>query len=438
VGFDAPTLAFCGSHLAGRGVTTKNATSLARARELLRTSSPAFCIVDAELASGEAFRVVEFARDAHVPVALIGGAATEDWGDELGHFLHLDKPLGAAALERIVACFESRLIEEHGRPLIVGESPIMKRLQQMLRRISTSDATVLLIGESGTGKELVATTIHALSRRAQGPFLALNCGAMTPTLIESELFGHERGSFTGAVRRHNGYFERAHGGTLFLDEITEMPLELQVRLLRVLETRVVSRVGSAATIPVDVRVIAATNRDPQEAVRQRTLREDLWYRLQVVPIYVPPLRTRPGDVRILAEHFLAELNRAHGTDKTFTDAALQRLEDYRWPGNVRELCNAVQRAYILSDQRVIGPSGIQIEAAEDSKSHVFVRFRVGDSLATVEQRLIEQTLQCCRTKDEAARMLGVSNKTLYNKLRRYHQRAQPTVDEQRSPPVSVN
>ena len=170
----------------------------------------------------------------------------------------------------------------------------MKRLAATLERIGRSDATVLIIGESGTGKELVASRLHAASPRAAGPYLALNCGAVTPTLIESELFGHERGSFTGASRQHAGYFERAEGGTLFLDEVTEMPLELQVRLLRVLETRTVSRVGSSELIAVDVRVIAATNRDPREAVRQGKLREDLLYRLQVVPVHVPPLRARTG------------------------------------------------------------------------------------------------------------------------------------------------
>jgi DNA-binding NtrC family response regulator len=298
----------------------------------------------------------------------------------------------------------------------------MKKVIESLERIGPSDATVLIIGESGTGKELVANAIHAHSRRSRGPFLALNCGAVTPGLIESELFGHEKGSFTGAMRRHAGYFERAHGGTLFLDEITEMPVELQVRLLRVLETRSVSRVGSTDTIAFDVRVIAATNRDPQDAVRQRQLREDLLYRLSVVPIHVPPLRARKGDVRVLAQHFLAQLNRAGGTDKVLSEAALARLETYRWPGNVRELCNLVQRAYILSDDQLIQCANVAAEPQPPTANgEDFVRIQVGESLAVVEQRLIEQTLQHCRTKDEAARMLGVSSKTLYNKLRRYQQ-----------------
>ncbi|MEP6942181.1 MAG: sigma-54 dependent transcriptional regulator [Betaproteobacteria bacterium] len=309
-------------------------------------------------------------------------------------------------------------------PPLVGESPEMKRLASTIGRIGRSDVTVLIVGESGTGKELVASRLHAASARAEGPYLALNCGAVTETLIESELFGHERGSFTGALRQHAGYFERAHGGTLFLDEVTEMPLELQVRLLRVLESRRVSRVGSSELITVDVRVIAATNRDPREAVRKGKLREDLLYRLQVVPLHVPPLRERAGDVRLLAEFFLAQLNAAGGTSKAFSESALARLERYAWPGNVRELCNVVQRAYILAESRIITHPGVDRDALPPpapvaTGEHGSIQIRVGESLADVEQRLILQTLSRCRTKDEAARILGVSTKTLYNKLRRY-------------------
>ena len=234
----------------------------------------------------------------------------------------------------------------------------MKHLQRALARVGPSDATVLIIGESGTGKELIAARLHESSPRARGRYLALNCGAVSPNLIESELFGHEKGSFTGASRQHAGYFERAHGGTLFLDEITEMPMDLQVRLLRVLESKCVSRVGSSESLPVNVRVIAATNRDPREAVRQRKLREDLLYRLQVVPIEVPPLRARTGDARLLANHFLAELNRSASMSKTFSEDALERIARHDWPGNVRELSNVVQRAFIMAEGRVITDPGI--------------------------------------------------------------------------------
>ena len=307
---------------------------------------------------------------------------------------------------------------------LIGESPEMKRLASTIEKIGRSDATVLIVGESGTGKELVASLLHAASPRSTGPYLTLNCGAVTPTLIESELFGHERGSFTGASRQHAGYFERAEGGTLFLDEVTEMPLELQVRLLRILETRTVSRVGSSELITVDVRVIAATNRDPREAVRHGKLREDLLYRLQVVPLHVPPLRARSGDVRLLAQFFLDQLNAAGGTSKVFTESAMARLESDPWPGNVRELYNVVQRTYILTESRIITHLCVQHDALPPADPAATgelgsIQIRVGESLADVEQRLILQTLSSCRTKDEAARMLGVSTKTLYNKLRRY-------------------
>jgi DNA-binding NtrC family response regulator len=244
---------------------------------------------------------------------------------------------------------------------------------------------------------------------------------VSPNLIESELFGHERGSFTGATRQHAGYFERAHGGTLFLDEITELPLDLQVRLLRVLETRQVARVGSSENVTVNVRVIAATNRDPREAVRQGRLREDLLYRLQVVPIEVPPLRDRAGDVRLLAQHFLTQLNQAAGSPKSFSEAALARLEAYHWPGNVRELYNLVQRAFVLSEGPLITHPHVQPPERRDAAARASdtIRIPVGESLAKVEERVILHTLRNCRTQEEAARVLGVSTKTLYNKLRLY-------------------
>src|SRR5204862_486823 len=207
-----------------------------------------------------------------------------------------------------------------------------------------TEATVLVQGESGTGKELVAQTVHQLSRRRKGPFVALNCAAVSPTLIESELFGHERGSFTGAARTHKGFFERAEGGTLFLDEISEMPIELQVRLLRVLETGTVARVGGESELKVDVRVVAATNREPEHAVADGRLREDLLYRLSVFPIRLPALRERAGDVELLVRAFLAELNAAQGTRKGISRAALELLQGHQWPGNVRELKNALHRA----------------------------------------------------------------------------------------------
>jgi two-component system response regulator AtoC len=280
---------------------------------------------------------------------------------------------------------------------------------------------VLITGESGTGKELVAQTLHDLSRRRKSAFIPINCGAISPQLIESEVFGHEKGSFTGAVREHKGYFERANGGTLFLDEITEMPIELQVKLLRVLEEGTFMRIGSDRAIEVDVRVIAATNRNPHEAVAEGKLREDLLYRLQVFPLHLPPLRERGRDVILIADEFLRDMNRAEGTSKTFTTDAHEILMGRHWPGNVRELRNVVQRAYIMADD-LIDAACVRLEAgkAEKDTGGPFLQVRVGSTVAEVERRLMLATLeQCGGTKEKAAQMLGISLKTLYNRLREY-------------------
>src|SRR5580765_2286695 len=232
---------------------------------------------------------------------------------------------------------------------LYGACAPMRKLFRKIERLGRSDAPVIVLGESGAGKELVANTLHKLSARASAPFIAINCGALAENLIESELFGHERGSFTGALRTHRGCFERADGGTLFLDEITEMPLEMQVRLLRVLETGRFTRVGGDQEIGADVRVLAASNRDLRQAVASGKLREDLMYRLCVIPVTVPPLRDRGRDTLLLAEMFLEQLNEDNGTARSFTDEARTRLAAHAWPGNVRELKNVIHRAFVLSD-----------------------------------------------------------------------------------------
>src|SRR4029077_1487142 len=282
-------------------------------------------------------------------------------------------------------------------------------------------------GESGTGKELVAQTLHQLSRRRKESFVALNCAAVSPQLIESELFGHERGSFTGAARTHKGYFERAEGGTLFLDEISEMPTELQVRLLRVLETSTVARVGGESEFKVDVRVVAATNREPERAVADGKLREDLLYRLSVFPIRPPAVREGAGDVELLVTAFLAEFNATEETRKGISRAALELLRTHPWPGNVRELKNAVHRAFILADEE-IEPGPLPLLHAQIADGSVpeapaaagMVQLRVGSPLAEAERRLILATLhEQGGNKDKTAKALGISLKTLYNKLNRY-------------------
>ncbi len=330
---------------------------------------------------------------------------------------------------------------------LYGACPAMQRLFHTIARLGPSSATVMVLGESGSGKELVAQAIHQLSERSRKAFVAVNCGALPENLIESELFGHERGSFTGAARTHRGCFERADGGTLFLDEVTEMPVDMQVRLLRVLESGRFCRVGGDQEITASVRVIAASNRDLGQAVAEGRLREDLMYRLCVIPLPVPPLREREGDVLLLAEMFLAELNVEHGTDKTYTQQARERIAAFSWPGNVRELKNVVHRGYVLSDNEVnvdvpaasrdvasLPPaaSSVSVPSMPSINSAIAARasipaagvrditIRVGTSLDDAERTLIMATLESVAgSKAKAAQVLGISLKTLYNRLHAY-------------------
>jgi DNA-binding NtrC family response regulator len=300
---------------------------------------------------------------------------------------------------------------------LYGSSTVMQDVYRMIEKVAPTEATVFITGESGCGKELVARTIHERSARAHGAFVAINCGAIPQNLIEAELFGHERGAFTGANRQHRGCFERAEGGTLFLDEITEMAPEMQVRLLRVLEMGRFMRVGGDGEIRTNVRVLTATNRDALDAVRDGRLREDLMYRLAVFPITLPPLREREGDTELLAEHFLQNLNVEGGMSKRFSRAALTTIRAYHWPGNVRELKNAVHRAFIMAEDVVeLDLAGLACPAVEGE----CLRVPVGTSLAEMERQAIFATLDHCRgNKRRAAEMLGVSLKTLYNRLTAY-------------------
>jgi two-component system, NtrC family, response regulator HydG len=309
---------------------------------------------------------------------------------------------------------------------LFGSAAVIQAVYRMIEKVSPSAACVFIVGESGSGKELVASTIHQMSERAHGPFVAVNCGAIPATLIEAELFGHVKGAFTGATNTRKGHFERAAGGTLLLDEITEMQPEMQVRLLRVLETGRFARVGGEEELHADVRVIAATNRDPIAAVQQGRLREDLYYRLAVFPIQVPPLRARGGDPERLARHFLSGLNEDAGTTKSLSPAALIALRNHVWPGNVRELKNAIQRAFILADD-VIQAEHLTLNApALISCDEGGLRFVPGTSLEEMERQAILATLRHCRGhKRHCAEMLGVSLKTLYNRLTAYRSEERP-------------
>lgn len=306
--------------------------------------------------------------------------------------------------------------------LLVGSSACMRKLYRTLRKVAVTEANVLVVGESGAGKELVANTLHLASYRAEQPFVAINCGALSPELVDSELFGHTKGAFTGALRDHQGVFAQAEAGTLFLDEITEMPLEQQVKLLRVLESGEYRPVGSDKVMRANVRIVAATNRDPQRAIADGTLREDLYFRLAQFPVLVPPLRDRGEDISGLALHFLAYRNAHEGQQKQLAADTLQRIANYSWPGNVRELKHAIERAYILADKKIL-PEHLLLETPTDNAADQQLSdVPSGVPLEHLEKAAILNTLQQnAGNKTDTAEQLGISVKTLYNKLEKYQQ-----------------
>jgi DNA-binding NtrC family response regulator len=311
---------------------------------------------------------------------------------------------------------------------LYGDSPGMQAVYRLIDKVAPTEAAVFIVGESGCGKEVVAQTIHDRSARSGGPFVAVNCGAIPANLIEAELFGYEKGAFTGAARQHRGFFERAAGGTLFLDEITEMPPEMQVRLLRVLESGRFTRVGGDQEIHTNVRIVSATNRDPAVAVRDGQLREDLMYRLAVFPIQLPPLRERGDDVEQLALYFLEALNREAGTSKRMSRTAARALRSHAWPGNVRELRNVIQRAFIVSDDEEEIDLPALHGAPAPAVNGELLQFAIGTSIAEMERAAIFATLaHTGGDKKRCAEMLGVSVKTLYNRLTSYSTRAAPAV-----------
>ncbi|MGE0594606.1 MAG: sigma-54-dependent transcriptional regulator [Vicinamibacterales bacterium] len=428
----------------GEGYTASTAPTVDRARAELRRQMPDVVLLDLNLPDGSGMNLLDAVGGLNAPaVVLITGHASVDTAVQaLRHGVtdYLTKPLDIRRLREILGDIArtSQLPQElaalresldtSGRfGHLVGRSASMRRTCDLIARIAPSSASVLITGESGTGKDVVARTIHDLSRRRHNAFVPVNCGAISTGVMESELFGHERGSFTGADRRHKGYFERAHRGTLFLDEITEMPVELQVKLLRVLETGTFPRVGGEEAVAVDVRVLAASNRNVFEAMEQGKLREDLYYRLKVFELELPPLRERPDDVPPLVVHFLEDLEEKEGRRKDITEGTLRLLTEYAWPGNVRELRNVTHSAFILAGD-TIEPEHLPREVhlggdlpgrPDDGK---VLRVCVGTSLAEVERRMIMATLrQCEGNKTRAAELLGISLKTLYNRLNAYQQ-----------------
>jgi len=298
-----------------------------------------------------------------------------------------------------------------------GSSKRMRKLFRVLRKVAPVDVSVLITGESGTGKELVARTLHEMGPAPERPYIAVNCAAIPADLFESELFGHEKGAFSGADRQHLGYFECAEGGTLFLDELVEMPPVLQAKLLRVLETGAFRRVGGETELQARVRIIGATNVDPEEAVARGRLREDLYFRVARFPLHLPPLRERGDDIRGLAQLFLTELNERNDVRVTLAPGAAARLQAYAWPGNVRELRSVLEHAFILAEG-AIEPMHLPELGAAVGRSDIDIK--PGNTVEEVERRLIETTLESCDgDREAAARQLGISVRTLYNRLRSY-------------------
>ncbi|HEU4364754.1 MAG TPA: sigma-54 dependent transcriptional regulator [Candidatus Krumholzibacteria bacterium] len=370
-----------------------------------------------------------------LPVVIISGHGTIQTAVEatrLGAFDFVEKPIDADRLLLVIrnGLAQRRLLKENvtlkaavrQRTQIVGQHPEIQRILETIRKVAPANARVLIMGENGTGKEMVARALHELSPRADEPFVEVNCAAIPEELIESELFGHERGAFTGAVGRRVGKFELADGGTLFLDEVGDMSLNAQAKVLRVLQESVFERVGGTETMRVDVRVIAATNKDLLRASREGTFREDLYYRLNVVPITVPPLRERSSDIPLLVEYFLQQTARELGqAPRKVARAAMDRLRDYAWPGNVRELKNLVERMVILSAGQVIEVSDLpDLAAAEASEGRFFDIAAYTEFKDVVEKEFFERKLRLFNHNvSKTARRLGMQRSNLYKKLEKY-------------------
>ncbi len=420
--------------VAATGFTASSAPRLDEARRLIARQRPDVVLLDLQLPDGSGMSLLQdrdVTAQSHV-VLMTGHASLSSSIDalRLGAADYLVKPVDRQQLHSILARFAPvsdalapGSAQAEGLGGLVGRSPPMREIFSQIERVGPSQATVLITGESGTGKDLAARALHLRSRRAAGPFIAVNCAALSPQLVESELFGHERGSFTGADRQHRGLFEQAHGGTLFLDEITEMPPAVQAKLLRVLESGGFMRVGSTDTRHSDVRIVAASNRDPFVAVEQGLLREDLLYRLNVFGLHMPALRDRADDLPLLVRHLLSAIGQREGEHKTMSDEGMARLRRHAWPGNVRELRNVLQRGWLMSDGAVISERFVYLSGGGSAVSGGLAAGGggfIGQSLADMERRVILATYaHCGRHRERTAASLGISMKTLYNRLKEY-------------------
>jgi len=413
----------------------------------ISTTRHRLVLTDLRMPNGSGLDVLRAARaaDSDVPVIVMTAFGSIDEAVQAmkdGAHDFLQKPVDSnhllllvdRALEQARLRTENILLKEdwsrrYGFPRIIGESDVIKRTVGETQRVAQTEATVLLLGESGTGKELFARAVHHLSNRRDKPFVAINCAAIPETLIENELFGHERGAFTGANDRRQGKFELASGGTVFLDEIGELPLAVQGKLLRAIEERVVDRIGGRAPVPVDVRVVAATNKNLKTAVEQGEFRGDLFFRLAVFPLEIPALRDREDDIVLLAHHFAAQIGQEiRGREAVLSPEAVTEIRKHSWPGNVRELENAIERACILSDDLILQPLDLGFIANQNSNNETVQDLDLSGTLsdvahralALVERKKIIQALDNnSGNKSRTAEDLGISYKTLLNKLKDY-------------------
>jgi DNA-binding NtrC family response regulator len=413
------------------GHTVASAERLESARRLLGGTPPDVLLLDLMLPDGNGLELLEELRSSPVKrvVFITGHPGIKSLIKNLSgpSVSYLTKPIGSTELLRTVetdadtdnASATATANANLHFGCLIGESPAMLAVYEQIEKVGRTPSPVLILGETGTGKELVAESIHRASGRP-AQFVAVNCGSLSRELAASELFGHEKGSFTGAVRRHPGFFKRADGGTLFLDELAEMPIELQPHFLRVLETGSVLPVGSEREVPVDARIVAATNRDPKKAIADKALREDLYYRLSVFPITLPPLRARIQDVPLLVDHFLSQAQTAGAEGRKFSAEDSARLRAYHWPGNVRELRHVVLRAAIMSDPN---DTVLRLPERFDSpfnEPNGQQGLAIGRSIRDVERELIMRTLEHLNgDKRAAAETLGISLNTLHNRLNAY-------------------
>ncbi len=419
------------------GYVTEVAADGMRALRMLESFEPDVVLTDLKMPVLDGLGLLEQGRSivpyaSFVVMTAFGSIETAVQAIQRGAENYLTKPLDLDAVSALVgrACEQAqlareaselrrRVAERFNMGSILGEHPSMQRLLKTVAQVAPSRATVLIFGESGTGKELIASAIHQNSPRKNAPFVRLNCAALAESLLESELFGHEKGAFTGAITRREGRFKPAHGGTLFLDEVSAIPLSVQIKLLRFLQEKQFERVGGNETLTVDVRIVAASNRDLRERMKEGTFREDLFYRLNVVQLDVPPLRVRKSDIPLLAHHFLRRFAEENGRElHGFSDEAMRQLMSYPWPGNVRELENAIERAVVLCQGDSVGPENLP--GASTAATSDLPMLVPGVTLAELERLAILQTLEAVQgSTAKAAELLGISRRKIQYRLKEW-------------------